>query len=232
MLVENIEILLDRVRKKTQAIRFILEQNKHLRDILFTDDVIRHQQLTQLGFNLSDEHLISPKEWELYEHSAVILQLYATYENFFEELITKWLDTLPKLITQYDQLDEQIREQHRIGIGNLLSSFGDNRYKDLELNKIVYGLFYGTNKNQKYELIPEAFLVNHKNLRQGELKKLLSFVGLHNPNPKKSKDSFCCWKWLTHHQNIRKYMESETFKSRNILEESSNYIYWRSAFYC
>jgi len=138
MLIETIEISLEQVRKKTQAIRFILKQNQSLRDILFTDDKEVRKKAAQLKLNFS-ENSISITEWEIYEHSAVVAQLYATYENFVEKLISKWLEALPQLVTKYDQLEELIRKNHRIGVGHLISKWGENRY-DLRLDKIIQGL--------------------------------------------------------------------------------------------
>ena len=198
MLIEKIEISLAQVRKKTQAIRFILKQNESLRNILFTDDENVRQKAVELNLNLS-ENSIYITEWKIYEHSAVVTQLYATYENFVEKLISKWLDALPQLITKYDQLDEVIRNNHRIGVGNLISKFGDNRYVDLKLEQIIQSLFDGIKKNSKYELIPESFLIScQNNLRQGELQKLFSSVGL--------KDFESGWMWLKNHQNIKEYI--------------------------
>src|SRR4028118_1912776 len=139
MLIETIENSLEQVRKKTQAIRFILKQNQSLRDILFTDDKEVRKKAAELKLNLS-ENSISITEWKIYEHSAVVVQLYATYENFVEKLISKWLDVLPQLVTKYDQLEEVIRKNPRIGVGNLISKFGENRY-DLRLDQIIQGLY-------------------------------------------------------------------------------------------
>lgn len=201
MLIEKIEILLEQVRKKTQAIRFILKQNQSLRDILFTDDEEVRRKAAELKLNLS-ENSISITEWKIYEHSAVVTQLYATYENFVKKLISKWLEALPQLVTKYDLLDEVIRNNHKIGVCKLIPKLEDDRYKHLQLERIVRGLFYEINKNSKYELIPECFLINFQNnLRQSELQKLLSAVGLND------KDNFG-WKWLENHQNIKDYIDN------------------------
>ncbi len=220
MLIEKIEILLEQVREKTQAIRFVLKQNKSLRNVLFTNDEEVRKKAAELKLNLS-ENPISITEWEIYEHSAVVTQLYATYENFVEELISKWLEALPQLITKYDQLDEVIRDNHRIGVGNLISKFGNNRYGDLKLEKIIQGLFDGINKKSKYELIPESFLISSQNnLRQGELQKLFGSVGL--------KDFECGWMWLKKHQNIKEYIDNILGGSNTLEKELDLFIKYRN----
>jgi len=220
MLIETIEISLKQVRKKTQAIRFILKQNQSLRDILFTDDKEVIKKAAELKLNLS-ENSISTTEWKIYEHSAVVVQLYATYENFVEELISKWVDALPQLVTKYDQLEEVIRKNHRIGVGKLISTFGENKY-DLKLDQIIQGLSDGINKNSTYKLIPESFLINcQNNLRQGELKKLFGYVGL--------TEFESGWKWLKHHQNVKEYIDNILGES-NILENQLDlFIEYRNA---
>ncbi len=220
MFIEKIEILLEQVRKKTQAIRFVLKQNESLRNILFTDDENVRQKAVELNLNLS-ENSIYITEWKIYEHSAVVTQLYATYENFVEKLISKWLDALPQLITKYDQLDEVIRNNHRIGVGNLISKFGDNRYVDLKLEQIIQSLFDGIKKNSKYELIPESFLISSQNnLRQGELQKLFSSVGL--------KDFESGWMWLKNHQNIKEYIDNILGGSNTLEKELDKFIKYRN----
>lgn len=220
MLIETIEISLEQVRKKTQAIRFILKQNQSLRDILFTDDKEVREKVAELKLNLS-ENSISTTEWEIYEHSAVVVQLYATYENFVEKLISKWLDALPQLVTKYDQLEEVIRKNHRIGVGNLISKFGENRY-DLRLDQIIQGLYDGINKNSKYKLIPESFLINcQNNLRQGVLKKLFGDVGL--------KEFDSGWIWLKNHQNIKQYIDNILGGSNTLEKQLDQFIEYRNA---
>ncbi|MGA9379852.1 MAG: MAE_28990/MAE_18760 family HEPN-like nuclease [Phormidium sp.] len=200
MLIETIEISLRQVRQKTQAIRFILNQNRSLRNILFTNDEEVRQKASELKLNLS-ENSISIAEWEIYEHSAVVTQLYSTYENFVKKLISKWLEALPLLVTKYDHLDEVIRKNHKNGVCELIPKLEDDRYKHLKLEQIVQGLFYGIIKNSKYELIPECFLIKFQNnLRQSELQSLLSAVGLND-------NSNFGWKWLENHQNIKEYID-------------------------
>jgi len=220
MLIETIENSLEQVRKKTQAIRFILKQNQSLRDILFTDDKEVREKAAELNLNLS-ENSISTTEWKIYEHSAVVVQLYATYENFVEKLISKWLEALPQLVTKYDQLEEVIRKTHRIGVGHLISKWGENRY-DLRLAQIIQGLSDGINKNSKYELIPESFLINcQNNLRQGELQKLFCSVGL--------KDFESGWLWVKNHQNIKEYIDNILGGSNTLEKELDQFIQYRNA---
>ncbi|MFM9263840.1 MAE_28990/MAE_18760 family HEPN-like nuclease [Tychonema sp. BBK16] len=220
MLIETIEISLEQVRKKTQAIRFILKQNQSLRDILFTNDEEVRKKAAELKLSLS-ENSISITEWKIYEHSAVVVQLYATYENFVEKLIRKWLEALPQLVTKYDQLEEVIRKTHRIGVCKLISTFGENRY-DLKLDQIIQGLSYGINKKSKYKLIPESFLINSQNnLREGELKKLFGSVGL--------TEFESGWKWLKNHQNVKEYIDNILGESNTLEKQLDLFIEYRNA---
>jgi hypothetical protein len=232
MLIETIEISLGQLRQKTEAIRFILKQNQSLRDILFTNDEEIIKKAADLKLNLS-ENPISLTEWEIYEHCAVVSQLYAIYENFVKKIISKWLEALPQLVTEYERLDEVIRNNHRSGVGKLISNFGNNRYEDLSLEQIIQGLFYGVKKNSKskYELIPESFLINFQNnLREKELQNLLTAIGL---NDFKScvgiNDSQSSWMWLEHHQNIKQYIDNILGGSNTLKKELDQFIEYRNA---
>ena len=91
----------------------------------------------------------------------------------------------------------------------------------MRLEKIIQGLFDGIKKNSKYELIPESFLISSQNnLRQGELQKLFSSVGL--------KDFECGWMWLKKHQNVNEYIDNILGGANTLEKELDQFIKYRN----
>lgn len=101
--------LLATVRENTSTVRSIIKTSDRLRDIGFGGDAITKQSFSTL---LQD--IPSLKEWRVYDHCSTITRLYAIYENFVENLISRWLGLLLGLFPRYSDLEERIRNTHQM----------------------------------------------------------------------------------------------------------------------
>ncbi|MGD1700461.1 MAE_28990/MAE_18760 family HEPN-like nuclease [Dapis sp. BLCC M229] len=207
------ENLLEIVNININSIKSIIQTNDRLRKIVEEGivDIQRpkdNQEIIELLKGVPNE-----KEWELYEHCAVVTRLYAIYERFVKELISTWLQYLPQLVENYLELDEKIQNTHREGVGRILLEFKKDRFKDLSENQVIRGLFYGTtNQNKNYELLPEAFLLHDQNLRKDILEKLFTDAGIGNT-----------WQWVVKHRKIRNFIE-EIRGNQNTAEGELNQL--------
>lgn len=188
--------LLHTLRLKISAIRAILQANKMLGEIAFNNARIQGSEdtvkLTEIISKIPEKN-----EWQSYEHCAAVTRLYAVYENFVEDLISQWLRSLPQLVPSYSDLDERIKKTHREGVGRLLLDLKKkNRYKNLSENDVIEGLFYGVTGNNKYDLIPDAFLWHEQNLRKDILNNLLENAGIAD-----------AWNWVSKHRSVKKFVE-------------------------
>lgn len=136
--------------------------------------------------------------WRVYDHCSTVTRLYAIYENFVKKSISRWLELLPSCVAQYRNLEERIRDTHRIGVGRLLIDLSKNRFNHLSIERVVGSLFQGVNESAQYDLIPDAFLLHEQNLRREELNKLISNVGIEN-----------AWHWIENHREVKKYVADE-----------------------
>ncbi|NER02947.1 MAG: hypothetical protein F6K17_10080, partial [Okeania sp. SIO3C4] len=205
--------LLEIVNVNINSIRAIIQTNDRLRKIVEDRraNIQRpkdNQEIIALLKGVPNE-----KEWELYEHCAVVTRLYAIYERFVEELISTWLQYLPQLVENYLELDEKIQHTHREGVGRILVEFKKDRFKDLSENQVIRGLFYGTtNQNKNYQLLPEAFLLHDQNLRKDILEKLFADAGIADT-----------WKWVINHRKIKHFVE-EIRGNQNTAEGELNQL--------
>ena len=212
------ENLVEIVNVNINSIRAIIQTNDRLRKIVEEGRVNiqrpkDNQEIVELLKGVPNE-----KEWELYEHCAVVTRLYAIYERFVEELISTWLQYLPQLVENYLELDEKIHNTHREGVGRILIEFKKDRFKDLSENQVIRGLFYGTtNPNKNYELLPEAFLLHDQNLRKDILEKLFTDAGISNT-----------WQWVVKHRKVRNFIEEIRGNQNTAVTELNQLISYRN----
>ena len=157
------------------------------------------------------------QEWRIYDHCAAVTKLYAIYENFVEDLIKDWLRLLPELFLNYDDLDERIRNTHQSGVGKLLLDLKKNRYEHLSIEEVINGLYLGINNINRYELLPEAFLLHEQNLRREILDKLLGDAGITN-----------AWQWINRHKSMKKFIEEIRGGQNTVVGELNELISYRN----
>lgn len=182
------------------TVRATIQTNDKLREMIFGRDGETRQKLEE-NPEFIDLLAVVPDEteWQVYDHCSVVTRLYAIYERFVENLISDWLRLLPELVSDYSSLGETILNTHCQGIGRLLLERNKNRFQHLSVEKVVQGLFFGITGAEKYELLPEAFLLHEQNLRQEVLEKLFKDAGIDN-----------VWKWVINHREIKRFVEDIT----------------------
>ena len=196
---ETVEGILENVNQDLDSIREIIQTNYRLRKIANKGIVNIQQSKDNQEIIELLKRTPNLDKWKLYEHCAVLTRLYAIYENFVKELISTWLVSLPKLVENYSDLDDRIKNTHREGVGRILLEFKKDRFKNQNLteNKVIRGLFHGTKgENKNYELLLQAFLLNDQNLRKDVLEKLFADAGISK-----------AWRWVINHKKIKNVIE-------------------------
>ncbi len=188
------------------TIRSIIKTNENLRNLILTSSTKQNSKIIKI----LKQDIPKTRNWRIYDHCSAVTKLYAIYENFVKELIRDWLGVLSSLFVSYSDLDERIKNTHRIGIGRLLLDLKKNRYKHLSIDEVISGLYYGISKEKEYDLLPDAFLFHEQNLRREILEKLLADSGIDNT-----------WNWIEKHRNIKNFVE-EIRGSQNTAEGELN----------
>ena len=213
------EKLLNNATVNIATIRALIKRNDKLREITFGRDNEIVKQLKDSGqFMELFAEVPTRKDWSIYEHCSVVTRLYAIYESFVEDLIKNWLEVLPNLTPRYSDLEKQIRNTHREGVGRLLRELNKKKFKHLSPETVVRGFFDGLTANENYELIPEAFLFHEQNLRINILEKLLADSGISDNS----------WNWVVRHRDVKKFVEEIIGDRNNAEKELEQLIDYRN----
>lgn len=185
------------VKVNISTTRSIIKTNERLRKIAFeTGGMIkRKDEECEELFNALMQNIPKAREWRVYDHCAVVTQLYAIQERFVEDLITYWLGNLPALFPCYSDLEEGIRSTHQIGVGRLLIDLNKTRQNHLSNQEVIRGFFHGVTGKEQYELLADAFIFHEQNLRKEILEKLLADAGINN-----------AWNWIDNHRAIKNFV--------------------------
>jgi len=203
--------LLKIVSVNISTVHKIIHTNDRLRGIVFRKDTPTQQESDEnTQFTKLIEGVPSEQEWLVYDHCSVVTRLYAIYERFVEDLIAEWLELLPDIVTKYSDLEKSIKDTHQIGVGRLLLDLKKKRFEHLSINEVIQGLFDGVTGQEKYKLIPDAFLLHEQNLRREVLEKLFADAGISN-----------AWDWVNKHRTVKQFIE-EVRGSQNTAEGELN----------
>ncbi|MEQ9358003.1 MAE_28990/MAE_18760 family HEPN-like nuclease [Coleofasciculus sp. G3-WIS-01] len=206
--------LLKTVQINISTVRSIIQVNERLRENVFgIKSIIAQERGTQANSIIDELTQNAPeaRNWRIYDHCAVVTRLYAIYERFVEDLIREWIQLLPDLFPVYADLGDRICNTHRVGVARLLLDITKNRFGHLSVEEVIRGLFYGASgTGEKYELLPDAFLLHEQNLRKNTLDKLFADAGISQ-----------AWSWVEKHRKI-KYFVEEIRGSENTAEGELN----------
>jgi len=116
--------------------------------------------------------------WQIFDHYAAVTFIYASFEKAICGLIEEYLGALPNICGAYVNLDEKLRVQHRIGVGQVLSKWNPDNplYQALTEQSIASGLADGL-RGQSYSILVEAFLMSPENFRANAIRKLFTTLG-------------------------------------------------------
>ncbi|WP_231867054.1 MULTISPECIES: MAE_28990/MAE_18760 family HEPN-like nuclease [unclassified Anabaena] len=208
------------VKVNIATVSSIIKTNNRLMEISFASGAVIKTETSEeadLILNNLLQDIPKAREWRIYDHCAVVTRLYAIYERFVEELISDWLILLPELYPCYSDLEETIRNTHRVGVGRLLVELNKSRYEHLTSEKVMQGLFYGNTGEKEYELLPDAFLIHEQNLRRETLERLFANAGISN-----------AWVWVEKHRAIKHFLEEIRGNQNTAEGELNEFISYRN----
>lgn len=117
-------------------------------------------------------------ESRVYEHCSAVSRAYAVYESFIEELISAWLDYVPKIWANYLDVDENVRSRHREGVAAVLARLHHRRYEHLNERDVAIGFAGAFTSSGSYKLLSEAFIHRESNLRFDTLCNVFAGAGV------------------------------------------------------
>lgn len=200
-----------RLTSEIATIRAALKSSETLRQLLNSDT----DDAKRLGAAFTDRPDLT--YWRIYDHCASVTRLYSVFAAFIEDVLEEWLSLLSQLTPKYEDLDARIRNQHRDGVGVLLSHLERKRYRSLTANQVISGLFQGLNGAATYELLPEAYFSHERNYGPAVLAAVFLNAGVDN-----------LMQWMDGHRLIRGFIVNARGDSTTFEAELRNFLEYRN----
>lgn len=114
-----------------------------------------------------------------FDYSALIVALYASFENFVEDLLTAYVKNVAKR-ESYEKLPSRLVRKHQTKTGELLAKgeIDQLRYPGVTSAQLIGNLFHCLAGDSPYELNHVAIAYHDRNMRYAELGTLLGLVEL------------------------------------------------------
>jgi hypothetical protein len=217
--------LLDKLRAEITATEVVLSLHERLRDLLFPVPAQPGDQASDAGeahcidwLNAKIGPLPNKLDWQVYDHSASIIRLYAAYEQFVNDLVSEYVRMLPTLYRSAVELPECISVNHRIGLAQILIKIGAGKqYKDIEEAVAIRALSAGLGEETGYSLIPGAFLVDRVNYRMEVLAKIWGDLNFNEPA-----------RQISNHKAVVQFMKTTRGESDTPQSELENFVKYRN----
>lgn len=208
--------LLIRTKDAIESVRSVLTTNDQLRLLLYAAGpeellTLQHGVMAHIGT------LPDPTLWRVYDHCAAITRLYAIYERFVVEIVRDWLTILPKLVPNYQALEDTVHQEHRKGVARVLQNLGSKKFRHLTSADVVRGFYQAVSGAESYELLPEAFAVKEQNFRQEILQEIFSSVAVSE-----------AWAWIQAHRQVKGYIEKAGPDSTKPENELKQFVQYRN----
>jgi hypothetical protein len=160
-----------RFRKEIADVKTVVMWQDALRNALAAGS-------TPAALGLTAAPVPSKLAWQIFDHCAAITRVYALFEKVICDLTDEFLAALPTIYPAYANLNERLRTQHRLGVGQILTkwSHGHPLFANLDEKDIAAGVADGL-RGQAYSILSDAFLVDPENFRCSALNRLFANLG-------------------------------------------------------
>ena len=168
------------------------EELNHIRDYLkhieYVNNVIGYSGLE----NDSDEIKILLKTLKehskffriarkRFEYKATIISLYGLLEKYIEAWIKEYLDSLSRLVPNYNLIDEKIRENHfelSLKLINTMTTRESAKYQHITKEEVLNNLNSCIVSPNNYRINAEAFVLSSGNLKHAKISDLFKNLNI------------------------------------------------------
>lgn len=211
----------DRLRARARTVRLAVQTAAGLRRIL-DDPTIDPAAWPDgpgrdAGRRLREPEAVpSAAAWGEYDSDAAVTLLYAAYEHCVKELIREWVRVvMPVRWPSFTADDFPSRAAYVAGFVKVLPELGPKcraQYRHLNPEDISRD-YADAAAGRPYRLHPELFLTANRNLRHGDLVKLLGEVGLVN-----------AWQWVVKHRDMIDYHQTVIGGANSLANELNQFV--------
>ena len=167
---------LDDFKKEVNIIREYLKHIEYVNQLNnYTIAPADREPLKSLLNNLKKQDRSFSRDKRIFEYKTVIISLYGLLEKYVEIWIKEYLDSLAKLVPDYNQIDEKIRNNHfelSLKLVNTIISRESAKYQHLTKEEILIKLNSCLVSPTNYKINTEAFVLLSGNLKHNKIVEL------------------------------------------------------------
>lgn len=196
-------------------------------EILSIREYIKHIKLVRQvvkGNRTSDEpsivefcsHISSIRtSKKIFEYKAIVISLYGILEKYTNLWIQDHINSLPSLITRYDDLPEKIKNnnfQLSIRLIALISDKKNTKFEGIKKEDVLLKLNNCVNSNGNYALNEEAFYPLSGNLKHSKVVEAFKTIDIDLNQAFKKSKRFAEFYQNTYNSHIHNKKDSDAFK--------------------
>lgn len=154
--------------------------------------------------------------WRAYEHSAVMVRGYATFERFVLYAVEQWIGWLQSHYPERLSKSTKIQDAYERGMAEILRRKNEARFVDLDRGKLAAGLsvFFGSQLPDNVSMPVAPFFAALPNLKLPKIVELFASIDMPGLS-----------EWLKSSTQLRQFCEDEGF---NYEEELGQLVDWRN----
>lgn len=173
---------LERFKAEVNQIREYLKHIQYVNDVLGYAVLEENNQEIKALLNTLKEHDRSFRtDQRVFEYKAAIISLYGLLEQYVENWIKEYLDSLSRLVPQYNQIDEKIRNNHfelSLKLIDILISREFAKYQHLKKEEVLRKLNNCMFTPINYQINTEAFVLSSGNLKHNKIVDLFKLLNV------------------------------------------------------
>lgn len=173
---------LERFKAEVNQIREYLKHIQYVNDVVGSTILEEDNEQIKALLNRLKEHDRSFRtDKRIFEYKAAIISLYGLLEKYIETWIKEYLDALSKLVPNYNELDEKIRNNHfelSLKLINTIISRESAKYQHLTKEKLLINLNPCLVSPTNYQINTEAFVMLSGNLKHNKIVEIFKYLNL------------------------------------------------------
>jgi len=173
---------LERFKAEVNQIREYLKHIQYVNDVVGSTILEQDNEQMKTLLNRLKEHDRSFRtDKRIFEYKAAIISLYGLLEKYIETWIKEYLDSLSKLVPNYNELDEKIRNNHfelSLKLINTIISRESAKYQHLRKEELLRNLNTCLVSPTNYQINTEAFVLLSGNLKHNKIVEIFKLLNL------------------------------------------------------
>jgi hypothetical protein len=165
---------------------------EYLKHIEIVDNIIAYSilendndQIKKILNNLKEHSNSFKRDKKIFEYKAAIISLYGLLEKYIETWIKEYLESLCRVVRDYNEIDEIIKNNHfefSLKLINSIISRESAKYQALTKEKVLEKLNNCIASPTNYQINTEAFVLLSGNLKHKKIVELFKHININLNN--------------------------------------------------